>query len=432
MMLHSAAARAPLRGRLRPPGDKSISHRAVILAGLAKGESRVEHWLASADVRATRRAMCQLGAEVTESDGGLSIVGTGGGGLTVPSRPLDMGNSGTAMRLLAGVLAAQPFDSVLTGDRSLNARPMRRIILPLEAMGASITASPEGTAPLRISGNPGLHGIDYVSPVASAQIKSCVLLAGLYASGRTSVTEPRPSRDHTERMLPLFGVKLAGACTVEGGSRLQAGYVEVPADPSSAAFLAAAALLVPDSEVELTDVALNETRTAFYRVIEAMGADVTYRNRRQMGNEPVGDITVRYSGRLRGIEVPPEWIPAMIDEVPVLLALAAVADGTTRIREAAELRVKESDRLAVMARALQAVGIAAQERGDGVDVQGGSAAGARVHAADDHRCAMSLAVLGLTVEPGLTIDGAGYIDTSYPGFLADMARIGADRLGPAT
>lgn len=432
MILRSAAVRAPLRGRLRPPGDKSISHRAVILSGLAKGESRVEHWLASTDVRATMRAMCQLGAEVTESSGVLIIVGTGGGRLTAPTRPLDMGNSGTAMRLLAGVLAAQPFDSILTGDRSLNARPMRRIILPLEGMGASITASPEGTAPLRISGNPGLHGIDYVSPVASAQIKSCVLLAGLYASGSTSVTEPRPSRDHTERMLPLFGVELAGPCAVEGGSQLQGGHVEVPADPSSAAFLAAAALLVPDSEVEMTDVGLNETRTAFFRVVEAMGADITCRNRRHLGNEPVGDVTVRYSGRLRGIEVPPEWIPAMIDEVPVLLALAAVADGPTRIREAAELRIKESDRLAVMAKALQAAGITAQERGDGIDVKGGSPGSARVDAADDHRCAMSLAVLGLTVESGLVIDGAGYIDTSYPGFLEDMARIGADRLAPAT
>jgi 3-phosphoshikimate 1-carboxyvinyltransferase len=425
MMLLAKPAASSLRGRLRPPGDKSISHRAVIFAGLARGSSRISGWLDSADVRATVGAMRQLGAKVREVDGELLIEGTADKGLAAQSEALDMGNSGTAMRLLAGVLAGQPHTYVLTGDHSLNARPMRRIIRPLEMMGARIEAGTNDTAPLTIHGSGTLQAIDYVSPVASAQVKSCVLLAGLFADGVSSVQEPRLSRDHTERLLPVFGVELAGPCAVRGGSRLQGATVQVPADPSSAAFPAVAAALTPGSEVTLEGVGLNETRTAFYKALQAMGGDVNITVTGKVGEEPVGTIRVRHAEGLKGIDLPQEWIPAMIDEVPALLALAARARGTTRIRGAAELRVKESDRLAVMSAALRRLGIDTVDYDDGIDVAGGAPVAARVDANDDHRCAMSLAALAQVMEGGLEIGGAGYIDTSYPGFAGDMASLGA-------
>jgi len=423
MILKAEPPGSALTGALRPPGDKSISHRALIMAGLADGRSLLEGVLLSADTLATLRAMEQLGASFSEEEGMLRVAGVGAEGLVAPRAPLDMGNSGTAMRLLAGVLAAQPLESILVGDASLSSRPMARIIRPLERMGARIVAAPGGTAPLKIHGNPELRGIDYNSSVASAQVKSCVLLAGLYASGRTSVKEPSLSRDHTERMLPVFGVAVDDTA-VRGGSRLQGAHVGVPADPSSAAFLVAAALLVPGSDLALAGVGVNATRIGFFRILAAMGADLTIGREGLLGGEPVADLGVRYSGPLRGVDVPPECIPALIDEVPVLIALAACARGVTRIRGAAELRVKESDRLAVMGRALAAMGIQHEEREDGIDVVGGAPASARVDAAGDHRCAMSLAVLGQAVTGGLRIAGAGLIDTSYPGFAAHLEQIG--------
>ena len=345
-------------------------------------------------------------------------------GLQPPGAPLDMGNSGTAMRLLAGVLAAQPFDSELTGDASLSRRPMKRIVGPLSQMGAHIETTADGTPPLRISGTAGLRGIDYDSPIASAQVKSCLLLAGLYASGHTTVREPLPSRNHTELMLPAFGVPLHGACGVSGGSRLTGCELRVPADISSAAFFLVAAALVPDSDLLLREVGLNETRDGIVHVLQSMGADLTIHDRRQFGREPVGDIRIRHTGRLQGVDVPVELVPSLIDELPVILALAAVAEGVTRVRGAEELRVKESDRLEVMAAGLRTLGGDLQEYRDGMDVHGGSIGQGAVDGAGDHRCAMSFCVLGQVAGGAVTVSGCENIDTSYPGFADDFLSVG--------
>lgn len=426
MRLTVAPAAAPLRGALRPAGDKSISHRALIFGGLAEGETRIAGLLESGDTAATRRAMEQLGARFVVDGGELVVHGIGERGLQAPAASLDMGNSGTAMRLLAGVLAGQPFESVLGGDASLNRRPMGRIIRPLTRMGAVIESAQDGRPPLRIRGSDRLRAIRYASPVASAQVKSCVLLAGLFARGVTRLSEPRLSRDHTERMLPRFGIRVGPGPSVEGGQRLRGAAVRVPADPSSAAFLAAAALLVPGSDVLLRDVGMNPTRDGFYRVLRRMGADLEVLGAREEGGEPVADLRVRHTPELRAVDVPPAWIPAMIDEIPVLLAVAAAARGTTRIREAEELRVKESDRLAVMAEGLAAMGVAVRELPDGIDVTGGPSRCAEVAAQHDHRCAMSFAVLGLRSEGGVSVGDAEYIATSYPGFRDQLAGLGAD------
>jgi 3-phosphoshikimate 1-carboxyvinyltransferase len=417
--------RAGLLGELVPPGDKSISHRALILSALADGRSGIRGLLESADTLATLRACEQLGAKVERDGERVLVTGTGGKLSAPPGGVLDMGNSGTAMRLLAGVLAGQGFDCQLSGDASLNSRPMRRVVVPLEQMGADICTAKGGTAPLQIRAAGPLTGIDYQSPVASAQIKSCVLLAGLFATGRTSVTEPRLSRDHTERMLPLFGVDLPAPCAVEGGVRLQATHFDVPADISSAVFALAAAAMVPGSNVTVRGVGLNPTRTGFLRCLEAMGADVQICNESGQATEPMGDVKVAFTEGLRGIDVPQAWVPDMIDEMPLLMALASTARGTTRIRGAAELRVKESDRIAVMAAGLKELGVQCAEYPDGIDIRGGKAGGGRVASAGDHRCAMSFAVLALAGTGRVTIGGAEYIATSYPGFSNDMSALGA-------
>jgi 3-phosphoshikimate 1-carboxyvinyltransferase len=415
-----------LQGELIPPGDKSISHRALIFSSLATGRSEISGLLESEDTLATLRACEQLGAVVNRSDGKIFITGTGGN-LTPPSDGiLEMGNSGTAMRLLAGVLSGQGFDSTLSGDESLNSRPMGRIVKPLTMMGADIKASGAGTAPLFIQSRGKLHSIEYTSPVASAQIKSCVLLAGLFASGTTHVLEPRLSRDHTERMLPLFGVDLPAPCSINGGSRLKATRFAVPGDISSAVFALAAAAMTPGSDVFLQQVGLNPTRTGFLRCLEAMGADVCITNQTDQRTEPVGDIHLKFSGGLKAIDIPESLVPDMIDELPLLMALAVTASGTTRIRGAAELRVKESDRLAVMATGLQKLGVKLKEYPDGIDIEGGAVSGGRVESAGDHRCAMSFAVLGLIASEAVFIEDAEYIATSYPGFIDDMIGLGAN------
>jgi 3-phosphoshikimate 1-carboxyvinyltransferase len=424
MMLETQPASAPLQGEVTPPGDKSISHRALIFSCLAEGESRVTGLLQSEDVKATEKACVQLGMGVRRQGQTLFLQGVGSRGLSAPGAPLDMGNSGTAMRLLAGVLAAQPFDSVLFGDESLNQRPMTRIVKPLTLMGATIETAENGTPPLRIAGTSALHGIDYESPIASAQVKSCVLLAGLYADGQTTVSEPLLSRDHTEQMLPAFGAELVGPCGVAGGTRLTAATVHVPADISSAAFFMVAATLVPGSELLLRNVGLNRTRDGIVQVLREMGADLTVHDLRRQGGEQVGDIRIRCAGRLRGIDIPEEWVPSLIDEVPVIMALAAVSEGTTRIRGAAELRVKESDRLDVMAKGLRQLGVQLKEYEDGVDVTGGSVNGGRVDGAGDHRCAMSFAVLGQVASAAVAIEGAEHINTSFPSFVRDLAAVG--------
>jgi len=423
-MLETLPAASPLKGELTPPGDKSISHRALIFSCLAEGESRVTGLLDSEDVRATENACVALGMTVRRENGILYLTGVGSRGLSAPSAPLDMGNSGTAMRLLAGVLAAQPFESELFGDESLNQRPMTRIVKPLTLMGASIETGQNGTPPLRISGSGSLHGIDYDSPIASAQVKSCVLLAGLYADGQTTVTEPLRSRDHTEQMLPAFGVELVDGCGVSGGSRLTAASVHVPADISSAAFFMVAAAMVPGSDLLLRNIGLNRTRDGIVHVLQSMGADLSIQDQRRQGGEEVGDVRIRYAGRLRGIDVPVEWVPSLIDEVPVILALAAVSEGTTRIRGAAELRVKESDRLDVMARGLETLGVGLKEYADGVDVTGGVVNGGRVDGAGDHRCAMSFAILGQVAGGRVEVEGAANINTSFPSFARDLAAVG--------
>lgn len=414
-----------LRGHFTPPGDKSISHRALIFSSLAEGQSELSGLLESEDTLATLKACEQLGARIHRSGASIYVNGTSGVFRPPSEGLLDMGNSGTAMRLLAGVLSGQGFDCTLSGDHSLNSRPMARIVKPLTLMGANIKPTQNGTAPLSIKACDGLRGIEYHSPVASAQIKSCVLLAGLFASGVTRVVEPRLSRDHTERMLPAFGVELPAACSVTGGARLRANDFSVPADISSAVFALAAAAMIPGSDITVRKVGLNPTRTGFLRCLEAMGADITILNQSAQGTEPVGDIRLVYRKGLKAIEVPESLVPDMIDEMPLLMALAVTADGTTRIRGAAELRVKESDRLAVMAAGLQVLGVSLKEYPDGIDIEGGAVTGGAVESAGDHRCAMSFAILGLRAADQVQVRDAEYIATSYPSFRDDLGRLGA-------
>ncbi len=354
----------------------------------------------------------------------MFVDGVGVRGVCEPASPLDMGNSGTAMRLLTGVLAAQPFSSELCGDHSLSTRPMRRIVQPLTLMGARIETSDSGTPPLLITGNPLLRGIDYTSPVASAQVKSCILLAGLYAQGQTRVTEPRKSRDHTEKMFSSFGVRLSAECTVEGGSQLTAAQINVPGDISSAAFFMVAACILPGSSLTLSNVGLNETRNGIVRALKAMGADLEVVNPRMYGEEAVGDIRICYNGRLKGIDIPLQWIPSLIDELPLVMALAAVSEGITRIRGAEELRVKESDRISVMARGLESLGVRLKEYQDGMDIEGSVIGAAGVDGAGDHRCAMSFCILGQLLDSELEVKGCENIDTSYPGFVHDLQSLG--------
>jgi len=426
LILITAPLATPLQGELVPPGDKSISHRALILASLARGESALDGLLEAEDVKATANACRQLGADIW-TDGAITRVrGTGDGGLKAPGRILDMGNSGTAMRLLAGVLAAQEFNSELTGDDSLCRRPMRRIVEPLSRMGADIKTTAAGTAPLRIRGNPSLQGIDYHLPVASAQIKSCLLLSGLFAGGSTCVTEPQKSRDHTEKMLPLFGVQLQAPCCVRGGSRLTAARIRIPADVSSAAFFLVAAAMVPGSDLLLRGVGINATRDGIIRVMQAMGVDLSIHDRRMFGEEPVADIRVRYTPGIHGIDIPRSWVPSLIDELPAIMVLAAVSSGITRIRGAAELRVKESDRLAVMAQGLETLGVQAKELEDGIDIAGGLVQGGKVDGAGDHRCAMSFCILGQVASTPLAVHGATHVNTSYPTFPDHLLAVGGN------
>ncbi|MFU8876560.1 MAG: 3-phosphoshikimate 1-carboxyvinyltransferase [Wenzhouxiangellaceae bacterium] len=432
-MLEVTPCRAPLAGRLRPPGDKSISHRAAILGGLAHGTTRIEGFLCADDTLATLAAMRALGAEVTRDDEHVEITG---GRLQAPADALDLGNSGTGIRLLAGALAGHP-DLLgqrieLIGDESLSRRPMGRIIEPLSRMGARID-SRDGCAPLVLW--PGrLDAIEYSLPVASAQVKSAVLLAGLFARGSTRVIEPAPSRDHTERLLPAFGVSpdndgrsIGVSGRVPGGAALRAADIRVPGDLSSAAFSLAAALLVPGSRVTIGPVGLNPTRDGFLRIVERMapGAVRVEQSPSGSGEEPVGELEVCAPDGLQGFEIPHQWVPLAIDEFPVVMALAAVARGTTVIQGAAELRVKESDRLAAMSEELEKLGVKVEQKPDGAIVHGGKVTGGRVDARGDHRIAMSLAVLALVAEGPVIIDGAHWIRTSYPAFVEQMQALGA-------
>ena len=422
----------PLAGRVRVPGDKSVSHRALMLSAIAEGESRITGFLEGEDTLATARILGQLGVGIsTATMGERRVSGVGLYGLHGCAEPLDCGNAGTGMRLLAGLLAGQPFDSTLVGDASLSGRPMGRVIGPLQAMGARIDSN-EGRPPLRIHSNSGLQSIDFNTPVASAQLKSAVLLAGLYARGRTIVRE-QPTRDYTERMLAAFGVPIEfrpGYAAVDGGPRLRATDVDVPADMSSAAFFLVAASLVSGSDLLLEAVGMNPRRTGLVQALRLMGASIEELHPRQQGGEPVADLRVR-AAALRGIDLPTALVPDMIDEIPVLMVAAAFAQGPTRIRGASELRVKESDRLAAMAAALAALGAGIVEAPDGADLSGGGGLrGGAVDSRGDHRIAMSMVVAGQCTAGAVEIADCSNVATSFPGFL-DRARDAGMEVAPA-
>lgn len=416
-----------LQGELDIPGDKSVSHRAVMLAALADGVSTIDGFLEGEDTRATAAIFSQLGVRIeTPSPSRRIVHGVGIDGLRAPGVPLDCGNAGTGMRLLSGLLAAQAFDSTLVGDESLSRRPMRRVIDPLSRMGARIESEAGGLPPLSIRGGQTIRGMDYTLEVASAQVKSAVLLAGLYAEGETVVREPHPTRDYTERMLTAFGVDIEfspGHARLRGGQRLRATDIAVPADFSSAAFFIVAASIVPGSELRLRAVGLNPRRTGLLIALRAMGADIVEENRSEHGGEPVADLVVRHAP-LHGIEVPVEIVPDMIDEFPALFVAAACAEGRTTVRGAAELRVKESDRLASMATGLRTLDIRVDETPDGATVLGGQIGSGEVHSHDDHRIAMAFSVAAQRASGPVRIFDVANVATSFPGYGALAQRIG--------
>ena len=431
----SLAADGPLTGTVAVPGDKSISHRALLLGALAVGETRVSGLLEGEDVLATAAALRAMGADIVRGDDGTwRIHGVGVGGLLQPAGALDMGNSGTSTRLLMGLVASHPLTVTFIGDASLSRRPMRRVTDPLEMMGAQFVTAPGGRLPLTMTGVCPAVPIRYVLPVASAQVKSAVLLAGLNASGITSVVEGVATRDHSERMLSGFGATLTvedspegRIISVTGEAELQPQVLTVPGDISSAAFVLVAATIVPGSCVTITGVGINPTRDGLLRALAAMGADIAIDNPRSVGGEPVADLTVR-AAALTGIDVPPEWAPSMIDEYPILFVAAAFASGTTTMRGLDELRVKESDRIAAMAAGLTACGVRVEELPDGLIVHGSggekAAGGATVAAHLDHRIAMSFAVLGLHARAAVTVDDAAPVATSFPGFVGGFEALG--------
>ena len=413
---------------LAVPGDKSVSHRAIMLASIAEGQSRISGFLAGADCLATMAAFRAMGVGIEQPDPtALVVSGVGLHGLEAPHDVLDLGNSGTAMRLMAGLMAGQSFRSTLAGDASLNSRPMQRIIKPLAAMGASIE-SDNGTPPLTIRGGVELHGIEYELPVASAQVKSAILLAGLYARGPVTVREPAVTRDHTERMLRAMGVDVtanAGRISMPGGQTVRGTAIHVPADLSSAAFLILATLLAAEAEVLLQKVGVNPTRTGAIDILQAMGADISLESAQLLGEEPVADIRVR-SSRLRGIDVDPRLVSLAIDEFPALFVAAAAAEGRTVFSGLGELRVKESDRIAAMANGLTALGIKIEESGDGAVVHGGEITAGEVDSYGDHRIAMAFAAAATAASGPVRIRDVANVNTSYPGFESSLQKLGGD------
>jgi 3-phosphoshikimate 1-carboxyvinyltransferase len=429
------SASGPLRGNVRVPGDKSISHRSLMLSALAVGKSTIKGLLEGEDVLSTAAAMRAMGADIVRHDDGTwTVHGVGVGGLMQPETALDMGNSGTSTRLLMGLVASHAITATFVGDASLSKRPMGRVSDPLSLTGAEFNASPGGTLPLMVRGICPAVPISYTLPVASAQVKSAILLAGLNTPGITTVIEPIPTRDHSERMLRGFGADLSvetdsmGVRTIRlvGEAELQPQDIEVPGDPSSAAFPIVAAIITPGSEVTVTNVGMNPTRTGIFKMLEAMGADLTYSNEREVGGEPVADITARHSA-LKGITVPPEIAPSMIDEFPIFFVAAACATGRTVTSGLDELRVKESDRLALMATGLKAIGAMVEEREDGLVIEGSGGepleGGGAVNSALDHRIAMSFAVAGQHCYAGVTVDDITPIATSFPSFEAMLAQL---------
>ncbi len=416
-----------VRGDIRVPGDKSISHRSIMLGALADGITEVEGFLEGEDSLATLQAFRDMGVVIEGPNRGrVRIYGAGMNGLKAPAAPLYLGNSGTAMRLFAGILAGQSFDTVLTGDESLTKRPMGRVADPLRKMGAAIETAEAGRPPLKIKGGQSLRGIHYDMPMASAQVKSCLLLAGLYASGETSVTEPAPTRDHTERMLRGFGyaVRCSGAtAAVEGGGRLSSTRIDVPADISSAAFFLVAASITPGADLTLRHVGVNPTRIGVINILRAMGGDIEVLNERLVGGEPVADLRVRHAP-LKGIDIPEDQVPLAIDEFPVLFVAAVCAEGETRLRGAEELRVKESDRIQVMADGLVNVGVQTEVLPDGIVIRGSTIQGGVIDSHGDHRIAMAFSVAALRAQGEITIKDCANVATSFPNFVELAQEVG--------
>ena len=408
-----------LQGQVRVPGDKSISHRSIMFGSLAEGVSHISGFLEGEDSLNTLRAFQAMGVKIEGPiDGRVTINGVGMHGLKKPENTIDVGNAGTSMRLLAGLLAGQKFDLELSGDASLSKRPMKRVTDPLAEMGAKVTTAEGGKPPLQISGNQTLNGFHYHMPMASAQVKSCCLLAGMYAQGKTCVTEPAVTRDHTERMLKAFGcdieVKNDTAC-INGPAKLIANDIDVPADISSAAFFMVGASIAKGSDIVLQHVGVNPTRTGIIDILKLMGADITLSNEQEVGGEPVADIRVK-SAQLKGIHVPENLVPLAIDEFPVLFVAAACAEGETVITGAEELRVKESDRIQVMADGLQALGVDAVATSDGMIIQGSEISSGTIHSQDDHRIAMAFAMASLCATGDIHIEDCDNVNTSFPGF----------------
>jgi 3-phosphoshikimate 1-carboxyvinyltransferase len=415
------------RGDLRVPGDKSMSHRSIMLGSLADGMTEVTGFLEGEDSLATLQAFRDMGVDIEgPNEGRLVIRGVGLHGLKAPKKPLYLGNSGTSIRLLSGLLAGQAFDVELQGDSSLSGRPMGRVATPLREMGAVIETEKDGTPPLRIKGGRKLKGINYQMPMASAQVKSCVLLAGLYAEGKTSTIEPAPTRDHTERMLRGFGYQVDSdndKASLSGGGRLTATRIDVPADISSSAFFMVAAAIVPGSDITLRHVGVNPTRIGVVNILRQMGANIELFNKAQVGDEPVADIRVRYAP-LKGIAIPEDQVPLAIDEFPVLFVAAACAEGTTVLTGAEELRVKESDRIQSMADGLVTLGVDAVATDDGIRIQGGEIGSGEVESFDDHRIAMAFSIAGLRASGPITIREANNVATSFPNFISLARQVG--------
>ncbi|HEY9200552.1 MAG TPA: 3-phosphoshikimate 1-carboxyvinyltransferase [Gammaproteobacteria bacterium] len=417
-----------LSGSFRVPGDKSISHRSIMFGSIADGTTHVSGFLQGEDSLNTLRAFRAMGVEIDgpTAEGEVTIQGVGIDGLKAPAAPIDLGNSGTSIRLMSGLLAGQAFDVELSGDRSLSKRPMKRVTDPLALMGARIDTAEGGKPPLKVHGGAKMQGIDYAMPMASAQVKSCLLLAGMYASGTTCVTEPATTRDHTERMLNAFGYPVTtegNRMCITGGGRLTACDIDVPADISSAAFFLVAASIADNSDITLQHVGVNPTRTGVIDILKLMGANIELLNQRMVGGEPVADIRVR-SAKLQGIAVPETLVPLAIDEFPALFVAAACAEGTTVVTGAEELRVKESDRIQVMADGLHAIGVDATATEDGMIINGGPIAGGRVHSRDDHRIAMAFTMAGLRASAPITIEDCANVNTSFPDFIGLASRAG--------
>ncbi len=409
-----------IRGTFTVPGDKSMSHRSVMFASIAEGTSHITGFLAGEDSLNTLSAFASMGATIKQDNTDVVVEGVGMYGLHAPTSDLYMGNAGTGMRLIAGLLSAQSFATKLTGDESLSRRPMGRIIKPLSLMGADIAGDSAGCPPLSISPAATLNAIDYELPMASAQVKSCILLAALYAKGVSRVTEPAVTRDHTERMLKTFGYPISlpdsnGTVQVTGGGKLSACDIDIPADISSAAFPMVAACISPGADITLTNVGVNPTRTGIIDILRLMGADIELLNPRQSGAEPVADIRVRYAP-LHGVDIPEALVPLAIDELPVTFIAASVAEGVTRVTGAEELRVKESDRIASMAAGLQTLGVDAQPTPDGMVIKGGAIGGGTVDTFFDHRIAMAFCIASLRATAPIMVNDVQHVETSFPGF----------------